>query len=168
MVGVNQPEALRSVMKASRVISSDAGSSPMPSDSRPASLEERSPGCDLVLCSTALRARQALEIVRPVLGSPEVRFDDAICRADVGDLIALLQLTPSGTGRVMVVGYDPVLQMTVQSLALSASGEAMDRFTREYSTSAFAMLTYGSAEWASFSRGHGASRVLPRSSRPLT
>ena len=140
----------------------------MPSDSRPASLEERSPGCDLVLCSTALGARQALEIVRPVLGSPEVRFDNGIYRADVGDLIALLQHTPSGTGRVMVVGHDPVLQMTARSPALSASGDVMDRFTREYSTSALAMLTYGSAEWASFSRGHGTSRALPRSLRPVT
>ncbi len=86
-------------MKASRAISSDAGSSPMPWDSRSASLEERSLGCDLVLCTTALRARQTLEIVRPVPGSPEVRFDDA-----------------------------------------------MDRFTRGYSTSAFAMSAYGSVE----------------------
>ena len=118
-------------------------------------LEERSLGCDLVLCSTALRARQTLEIVRPVLGSPEVRFDDGIYRADARDLVALLRLTPAGIGRVMVVGHDPVLQMTAQCLALSASGDAMDRLTRKYSTSAFAMLTFGSADWTSLSRGIG-------------
>ncbi len=118
-------------------------------------LEERSLGCDLVLCSTALRARQTLEIVRPVLGSPEVRFDDGIYRADARALVALLRLTPAAIGRVMVVGHDPVLQMTAQCLALSASGDTMDRLTRKYSTSAFAMLTFGSADWASLSRGMG-------------
>ena len=93
--------------------------------------------------------------MRPVLGNPEVRFDGGIYRADVGDFIALLQLTPSGIGRVMVVGHDPVLQVTAQSLALSARGGTMDRLSRMYSTSAFAMFTCGSAEWASLSRGMG-------------
>ncbi len=118
-------------------------------------LEERSLGCDLVLCSTALRTRQTLEIVRPVLGSPDVRFEEALYHGDAAVLVALLRRTPAGFPRIMVVGHDPVLQLTARHLALGASGDAMDRLQRKYPTSGLAMLTFGSADWAALTQGMG-------------
>ena len=55
----------------------------------------------------------------------------------------------------MVVGHDPVLQQTVLILAMTASGDAMDRVRRKFPTSALAMLTFGQAGWSSLARGIG-------------
>ena len=66
-------------------------------------LEERSLGCDLVLCSTALRTRQTLEILLPVLGDAEVRYEEGLYHGDARHLVSLLRRTPSTMERVMVV-----------------------------------------------------------------
>ena len=110
-------------------------------------LEERSLASDLVLCSTALRTRQTLDILLPVLGDADVRYEDGLYLGDARHLVSLLKKTPPALERVMVVGHDPVLQMTARYLAATATGDAMDRLDRKYPTSALAMLTFGSADW---------------------
>ncbi len=118
-------------------------------------LEERSLGCDLVLCSTALRTRQTLEILLPVLADAEVRYEEDLYHGDARHLVSLLRRTPPAMERVMVVGHDPVLQMTAQYLAATATGDAMDRLDRKFPTSALAMLTFGSAGWAALRQHMG-------------
>ncbi len=118
-------------------------------------LEERSLGCDLVLCSTALRTRQTLEILLPVLGNADVRYEEGLYHGDARHLVSLLRRTPAAMERVMVVGHDPVLQMTAQYLAVTATGDAMDRLDRKFPTSALAMLTFGSAGWTALRQGMG-------------
>jgi phosphohistidine phosphatase len=114
-------------------------------------IEERGLGCDLVLCSTATRARQTLDIVLPALGNPVVRYEPAIYEAASEDLIAMLKALDEETERVMVVGHDPVLQQTATTLAMTCRGDALDRIRSKYPTCGFAMLTFGSAGWPSLS-----------------
>lgn len=110
-------------------------------------LDDRGLGCDLVLCSTALRTRQTLDIVLPVLGAPQVRYEPTIYEADASALLTLLRGLDDSIERVLVVGHDPGLQLLVTSLAMTATGDAMERLKRKYPTSAFAMLTFGDASW---------------------
>ncbi len=118
-------------------------------------IEDRGLGCDLVLCSTAVRARQTLEIVLPAMGDPEVRYESAIYEAGCDGLIAMLRALGEEPVRVMVVGHDPVLQQTATTLAMTAHGNAMDRIKSKYPTCGFAMLTFGSSVWASLTPGMG-------------
>lgn len=118
-------------------------------------LDDRGIGCDLVLCSTALRTRQTLEVVLPVLGGPEVRFEPAIYEADAERLLALLQGIGEEHERVLIVGHDPGLQLLAIRLAMTATGDAMERLKRKYPTSAFALLSFGDANWAGLAPGMG-------------
>ena len=118
-------------------------------------MEERGLGCDLVLCSTALRARQTLDVVLPALGDPVVREVARLYGAGAADIVAMLKRTGGRVERVMVVGHDPVLQQTAVALAMTADGDAMDRLRRKYPTAALAMLTFGTAGWASLAPGMG-------------
>lgn len=118
-------------------------------------LEDRGIGCDLVLCSTALRTRQTLEIVLPVLGGPEVRFESAIYEADVAALLSLVHGIGEQYERVLLVGHDPGLQLLATRLAMTATGDAMERLKRKYPTAAFALLSFGDAGWAGLAPGMG-------------
>jgi phosphohistidine phosphatase len=118
-------------------------------------LDDRGIGCDLVLCSTALRTRQTLEIVLPVLGNPEVRFEPAIYEADADALLALIQAIGEEHERVLLVGHDPGLQLLAAKLAMTATGDAMERLKRKYPTAAFALLSVGDANWAGLAAGMG-------------
>lgn len=118
-------------------------------------LEDRDMGCDLVLCSTALRTRQTLDIVLPVLGAPEVRYEESIYEADPQDLLALLRRVDESQERVMIVGHDPGLQQLAILLAMTASGDALDRLRRKYPTSALALLSFGEAGWSGLTPGMG-------------
>lgn len=118
-------------------------------------LDDRALGADLVLCSTALRTRQTLDIVLPVLGNPEVRFEPSIYEADAETLLALLHAVGEEHERVLLVGHDPGLQLLAIRLAMTATGDALERLKRKYPTSAFALLSFGDANWAGLAPGMG-------------
>jgi len=126
-------------------------------------LDDRGLGCDLVLCSTALRTRQTLEIVLPVLGGPQVRYEPAIYEAGTDDLMGLLHGLDEAVERVLMVGHDPGMPLLAASLAMTATGDAMERLKRKYPTSAFAMLTFGDANWGGLAprMGHLALFHIP-------
>ena len=73
---------------------------------------------DLVLCSSALRARQTLARVLPALGPDlEVRIEAALYTFDAGVLIDRLRLVPAEAASVLLVGHNPALQDLAGRLA---------------------------------------------------
>ena len=118
-------------------------------------IEDREFGCDLVLCSTATRARQTLDVILPALGSPEIRYAESLYESDASALIAMLKALGDGPDRVLVVGHDPILQPAATTLAMTANGDAMDRIKSTYPTCGFAMLSFGSSGWSSLAPGIG-------------
>jgi len=118
-------------------------------------LDDRAIGCDLVLCSTALRTRQTLDVVLPVLGKPEVRYEPSIYEADAQALLTLLRAVGEEHDRVLLIGHDPGLQLLAIQLAMTATGDALERLKRKYPTSAFSLLSIGEANWAALAPGMG-------------
>ncbi|MBC6439807.1 MAG: histidine phosphatase family protein [Rhodospirillales bacterium] len=118
-------------------------------------LEDRGLGCDLVLCSTAVRTKETLAIVLPALGDPRVRHLPGIYGMDADRLIAMLRRLGDDIERIMVVGHDPTLQQTASTLAMTSNGDAMDRLKSRYPTSALAMLTFSEAGWGALTPGLG-------------
>lgn len=110
---------------------------------------------DLVLCSTALRARQTYDIVAPALGAPEVRYEAAIYEAEPQDVIALVNRLDDRYDNVLIVGHDPTFQILATTLAMTATGDAMDRVRRKFPTCGLATLTFGDAGWSSVAKGVG-------------
>ena len=102
---------------------------------------------DLVLCSTALRARQTLAGLLPVLGGGvDVRIEEGLYGASVGDLLARLRAVDDGIAAVLVVGHNPTLHGL--ALKLTERGDLLERFP----TGALASLTF-TTRWAELGDG---------------
>ena len=71
----------------------------------------------LVLCSTAVRARQTLERVLPALGDPEVVYEDGLYHVPADLLLERLRALPDRVGQAMLVGHNPGLQELALELA---------------------------------------------------
>jgi phosphohistidine phosphatase len=116
---------------------------------------------ELVLCSTATRARQTLELVRPALGSPAVLLEDELYGASAGELLVRLGRIPFDVESVLLVGHNPGLEELV--LMLAGEGDELDQVEAKFPTAALATLTFGSP-WSGLARGGAtlAGYVVPR------
>ena len=105
-------------------------------------LRERDLLPEVVLCSTAARARGTLELVLEAAEwSCEVRFSPALYAASPGDVLAAVRELPARVGRALVVGHNPTLEELVREL----SGRAV-----ELPTAALARLEWRGADWSGF------------------
>jgi phosphohistidine phosphatase len=86
---------------------------------------------DLVICSTATRARETLALSG--LAAGEVRHDERVYAASYQDLMSVLDELPDEVGTAALVGHNPGLSDLVRVL----TGEPV-----ELKTSAVAVLTW--------------------------
>jgi phosphohistidine phosphatase len=112
-------------------------------------LKEQGIDPELVLCSTATRARQTLEGIEPALGRGAVRVEPELYGAGSAALLARLQHVPAGVRSVMVIGHNPGLQELAQLLARHGSDELEEKFP----TAALAALAFHGS-WAGIDRGN--------------
>ena len=66
---------------------------------------------DLILCSSAVRARQTLELVLPHLADrPQVVYEDGFYLAAPSAMLARLHKVDAKVRHVLIVGHDPGMQ----------------------------------------------------------
>jgi phosphohistidine phosphatase len=96
----------------------------------------------LVLCSTALRARQTLAALLPVLaGDTEIRLEGPLYGAGPDEVLARVNEVPEAVPSVLLIGHNPTLHEL--ALALTGREDALDRFP----TGALASLAIATS-WA--------------------
>jgi phosphohistidine phosphatase len=117
---------------------------------------------DLILCSSAVRARATLDLVLPKLGAPVPRvvYDDALYLATPNALLSRLhRVGPGDTGEVprhvMVVGHNPGLEELAVLLIGSGASDDTSRLTEKFPTAAVAVLGFNSESWAAIAPGAG-------------
>jgi phosphohistidine phosphatase len=115
---------------------------------------------ELVLCSSATRARETLEGIEPALGDgPDVQIERGLYGVPERELLDRLHAVPDTIDSVMLIGHNP----SVQDLAvtLARPGAALDTVELKYPTGALATLVFdgswrelapGTAELRSFVR----------------
>ena len=101
---------------------------------------------ELVLCSSAVRTRQTLDLVSPALGDGEVVIEDGIYGASASELLERIQRVPDSVGSVLVIGHNPGLEDL--AIGLAATGAALDQLSAKFPTCAFAALDLGEGAWA--------------------
>jgi phosphohistidine phosphatase len=110
----------------------------------------------LVLCSSARRARQTLDLVAP---GGQVEIEPELYGASAGELLERLRRVPDDAGTVMLVGHNPA----IQDLLVSLVEEPGDLAVRKFPTGALATLAV-SGPWHSLGAGQAGLQglVTPR------
>ncbi len=72
---------------------------------------------ELVLCSTAVRARTTLDLLSAALGTPEAKVEAGLYHASAAALLERLRKIPPEVVDVLVVGHNPALQELACALA---------------------------------------------------
>jgi phosphohistidine phosphatase len=106
---------------------------------------------ELVLCSTARRARETLERIEPALGTGAVRVERELYGADAGALLEQLRGVPDAVGSVLVIGHNPGLQRL--ALGLARPAPAVEELEAKYPTAGLAALVFEGSSWRDLDRG---------------
>ena len=119
---------------------------------------------DLVLCSSAVRARQTFDHILGSIGRPEVRFDTGIYLADGRQLWEKLRGLDDSVGSVLVVGHNPAMQTLAQLLIGGGDSDTVEQVRRYFPTAALATVIMPPGSWSRLVEGSGElqSFVLPR------
>ncbi|MFF4603024.1 SixA phosphatase family protein [Streptomyces sp. NPDC001339] len=108
---------------------------------------------DLVVCSTAARARQTWELAAAQLPArPAVRHEPCLYGADPAALLAVVRETPPDVGTLLLVGHNPAVQDLVLLLAHEALSDALERTREKFPTCAIAVLAQQDA-WPAVAPG---------------
>jgi len=109
-------------------------------------MRERELAPTLVLCSSAVRARQTLDAVVPALApAPDVRIESELYEASARGLMERLRRIADEVPSAMLIGHNPSIERL--ALDLAANGPALGDLARKYPTGALAVLGFD-ASWA--------------------
>lgn len=118
---------------------------------------------ELVLCSSAARTRETLELVRPALvATSTVRLEAGLYAASADELLERIRAVPEAVASVMVIGHNPGLQNF--ALVLASDGSELGRLEAKFPTAALATLTLPDTPWRRLSEGDAvlAEYVVPK------
>jgi phosphohistidine phosphatase len=125
------------------------------------------PPIDLVLCSSALRTRQTLDLV--VAGfapAPVCVIEDGLYLADCERLVDRLQQLDEGCRNVMLIGHNPGLHDLAIRLADPDTAAARALLSGKFPTAARASFGI-ETPWAQLGRGrHRVAAYVPPSALP--
>jgi len=108
---------------------------------------------DLVVCSTARRARETWELVAAQLdGDVAVTYDPRVYGGSPGELLDVVAEASVAVHTLLLVGHNPAMQRLAVGLAGSADGDALERANSDFGTSALAVLEVPGA-WAELELG---------------
>ncbi len=118
---------------------------------------------ELVLCSSAQRTRETLELVRPALGvTTSVVLEAELYAATADQLVERLHAVPDGVASVLLIGHNPGLQDL--ALLLASAGAELARLEAKFPTAALATLALPKATWRELSPSDAvlAAFVVPK------
>ena len=120
---------------------------------------------DLVLCSTARRTRETLELLRTGLEHSEVRLDSDLYGASATALLDRLHGVPEQVSSVMLIGHNPGLQDL--AVWLTRPNTRRRSLEAKFPTAALATITLPTSSWTQLreARAHLTDYTTPRQLR---
>jgi phosphohistidine phosphatase len=107
---------------------------------------------DLVLCSSAARTRETLELVRSGFARPApVEFNPALYLAPWPTILEAIHAVDDEVDALLVLGHNPGLQELAISLAVMAPRPQRDPLARRFPTGALVRFAV-ERSWRSFNR----------------
>ncbi len=113
-------------------------------------MTERGIDPELVLCSSARRTVDTLDLLLPELKvEPEVTYEDGLYHASPEDMLDMLRAIPPGASSVLMVGHNPEIEALAGDLIGSGPKHMRDRLREKYPTGALAVLNFAAGLWSS-------------------
>lgn len=111
---------------------------------------------DVVLSSTARRARETLELMRPSL--PEratVEFAAGLYMAAPREMLTEIGKVPASAETLMLLGHNPGLGNLAGLLAASGNEKALANLHAKFPTAAIAVIGFDVARWSELAASGG-------------
>ena len=103
---------------------------------------------DLVLCSTATRARETWDLVAKAFApKPPLVFEERLYEADAGALLDVVTETRGSVHALLLTGHNPGLHEFAQRLIASGDTDARQRLTEKFPTGALAVIDFAIDDW---------------------
>ncbi len=126
-------------------------------------LEDEGLRPSLVLCSTAKRTRETLDLLHGALGARvPIRLEPGLYLADAATLLARLQHIARDVPSVLVIAHNPGLQELVEELAAApgaASADIQARLHKKFPTAALARFRLKIDDWKLLSPDAGSGTI---------
>ena len=104
---------------------------------------------DIVLSSTALRAVETIEIIKPSIKDTKIIYKKELYTFDDQIMIEFISKINDDISSVLIVGHNPAIQETVLRLAITdQNANLLNRVEHKYPTAAFCTLTSTIENWA--------------------
>lgn len=105
---------------------------------------------DLVLCSSAVRARMTYDLAAPFISPPprEVLYEDRLYMAGARQLLDRLHDIPDTVRSVLLVGHNPGFHELNIALIGTCAPDAERATQSKFPTCAFAIYTFDTDLWA--------------------
>jgi phosphohistidine phosphatase len=103
---------------------------------------------DLVLCSTATRARETWDLVAPAFAdAPPAIYEGRLYEAGADALFDFVKATKPGAHVLLLTGHNPGLHDFAQRLIASGDTDARQRLTEKFPTGALAVIDFAIDDW---------------------
>jgi phosphohistidine phosphatase len=96
---------------------------------------------DLVLCSSARRARETLDWIARHVGDGRVVFSDSLYSTDAAGYVDFIRATADGDS-VLLVGHNPMMEDVAMALSGDGEGRARSTLNSGFPTSALAVIRF--------------------------
>ena len=104
---------------------------------------------DIVLSSTALRAVETIEIIKPSIKDTKIIYKKELYTFDDQIMIEFISKINDDISSVLIVGHNPAIQETVLRLARTdQNANLLNKVEHKYPTAAFCTLTSKIEKWA--------------------
>lgn len=126
---------------------------------------DRSMSFDLVLASSAVRARETADAVDQSFPLPRpIRFELDLYLAEYTKLMTFIRALPDGVSSPLLIGHNPGLAQLLLKLACNDEHGLRDRIADKYPTAAFATVEVPVTRWEDLELGCGSisQLILPR------
>ncbi len=116
---------------------------------------------ELVLCSSARRTRDTLDLVLPKLRvKPKVIYEEALYHARPEDMLDMLHALQPGAACVMLIGHNPEIQSIALDLVGSGPKRFRERLRMKYPTAALAVINFANGPWKNVAVNSGALNLF--------
>jgi phosphohistidine phosphatase len=120
---------------------------------------------ELILCSSAARTRQTLDLILPLLSTkPSVEYETGLYLATSSQLLARIRKVGSAVRKLMLVGHDPGMHGLALDLSGTGRKDDLQRLASKFPTAGLAVITFDSRAWSKVqpASGHLQRFVTPK------